>query len=305
MYNSALLTTIPPGFRLSAHIPIRAVIAALTASLMFASMGVAVRFSSEYMSNEMTVFLRNGFGLCFLLPWIYSIGFKDFGTKRLGAHITRSISGLIAMYCFFYAIAHLQLAEAVLLNYSSPLFIAIIALIWLGERPSTKLIAAIIIGFTGICLILKPGIGIFHSAALIGLLSAVFAAFAMVSIRNLSYTEPTVRIVFYFSLTATFISGVPLIWAWQTPTMHTLLLMAFAGFAATLGQLMLTLSYSLAPAAQVGPYTYSSVIFAAIFGWIFWMETPDVFTLIGALLIIIAGTITLQRRTLPRLTEPD
>ena len=272
---------------------------------MFATMGVAVRFSSGYLPNEMIVFLRNSFGLCFLLPWIYKKGFRDFATQRLIAHITRSVSGLTAMYCFFFAIAHLHLAEAVLLNYSAPLFIAIIALIWLGERPSKKLISAIIIGFIGICFILKPGAGMFQGVALIGLLSGVFAAFAMVTIRNLSVTEPTLRIVFYFSLTSTLISAVPMFWAWQTPALPAILAMAAAGLAATLGQIMLTYSYSLAPAAQVGPYTYSSVIFAACYGWIFWQEAPDNFTFFGALLVIMAGSMTLQRRSLPKLAEPD
>ena len=209
------------------------------------------------------------------------------------------------MYCFFFAIAHLHLAEAVLLNYSAPLFIAIIALIWLGERPSKKLISAIIIGFIGICFILKPGAAMFQGVALIGLFSGVFAAFAMVTIRNLSTTEPTLRIVFYFSLTSTLISAVPMFWAWQSPALPAILAMATAGLAATLGQIMLTYSYSLAPAAQVGPYTYSSVVFAACYGWIFWQEIPDNFSFFGALLVIIAGTMTLQRRTLPKLAEPD
>lgn len=290
---------------MSTHIPVRAVLFALLASLMFATMGVAVRFSSTYLPNEMIVFLRNSFGLGFLLPWIYKKGFRDFATQRLPAHITRSISGLTAMYCFFYAIAHLHLAEAVLLNYSAPLFIAIIALIWLRERPSKKLVSAIIIGFIGICFILKPGAGMFQGVALIGLLSGVFAAFAMVTIRNLSTTEPTLRIVFYFSLTSTLISAVPMFWAWQMPVLPAILAMAIAGLAATLGQIMLTYSYSLAPAAQVGPYTYSSVVFAACYGWIFWQETPDNFSFIGALLVIMAGSMTLQRRSLPKLAEPD
>ena len=290
---------------MSTLIPVRAVLFALLASLMFATMGVAVRFSSGYLPNEMIVFLRNSFGLCFLLPWIYRKGFRDFATHRLIAHIIRSVSGLTAMYCFFYAIAHLHLAEAVLLNYSAPLFIAIIALFWLGERPSKKLIYAIVVGFIGICFILKPGAGMFQGVALIGLFSGIFAAFAMVTIRNLSTTEPTLRIVFYFSLTSTLISAVPLFWAWQTPALLAVLAMAVAGLAATLGQIMLTYSYSLAPAAQVGPYTYSSVVFAACYGWIFWQETPDTFTFIGALLVIMAGSMTLQRRTLPKLAEPD
>ncbi len=286
-------------------IPIRAALSATLAALMFASMGVAVRYSSEGLSNEMTVFLRNGFGLLFLMPWLYKRGLGYFSTHRPTAHIVRALSGLAAMYCFFYAIAHLQLAEAVLLNFSSPLFIAIIALIWLGEEASVKLVFAIMIGFIGVCLILKPGADILKGAAWVGLVSAVFAALAMVTIRDLSSTEPTLRIVFYFSITATLVSAIPLFWTWHSPPWQTVLAMSFAGLSATIGQLLLTYSYSLAPAAHIGPYSYSSVIFAAIYGWIFWAEMPDSYTLTGAILIIAAGIITLHRRSMPQLTEPD
>lgn len=283
----------------------RAAFTITLAALMFASMGVAVRYASASLPGEMLVFLRNSFGLLFLLPWLYHRGFSSLKTSRLPAHITRSVTGLAAMYCFFYAIAHLPLAEAVLLNFSSPIFIAIIAMIWLGEKASRKIIMAIFIGFSGICLILKPGLGIMSSAALVGLISAVFAAMAMVSIRNLSKTEPTRRIVFYFSITATLISTIPMFWLWQTPDLKPLLAMSFAGFSATLGQLLLTHGYSLAPAARVSPYSYNTILFAAVYGWIFWSEKPDMLTLLGALLIICAGIISLLSRPTRSLTEPD
>ncbi len=283
----------------------RAALATTLAALMFASMGVAVRYASASLPSEVLVFLRNSFGLLFLLPWLYHSGFSSLKTNRLPGHLTRSVSGLAAMYCFFYAIAHLPLAEAVLLNFSSPIFIAVIAILWLGEEATRKLLLAIVIGFTGICLILKPGMGILSAAALVGLISAVFAALAMVSIRNLSKTEPIHRIVFYFSITATLISAIPMFWYWQTPHLKPLLAMIFAGLSATLGQLFLTYGYSLAPAARVSPYSYNTILFAAIYGWIFWSETPDVLTLFGALLIICAGIITLLSRPTRSLTEPD
>ena len=118
--------------------PLRGAYCAVLAALMFAFMGVAVRYSSASLPNELVVFLRNGFGLVFLLPWLLRRGTAGLATKRLPAHIVRTIAGLSAMYCFFYAIAHLHLGKAVLLNYSSPVFIAVIALIWLKEKASAQ-----------------------------------------------------------------------------------------------------------------------------------------------------------------------
>jgi drug/metabolite transporter (DMT)-like permease len=288
----------------STNLP-RAAFAVTLSALMFASMGVAVRYASDSLPSEILVFLRNIFGLLFLLPWLYQRGFISLKTNRLSAHIARSVTGLAAMYCFYYAIAHLPLAEAVLLNFSSPIFTAIIAMIWLGEKATRKIMLAIIIGFSGICLILKPGLGILSAAALVGLISAVFAAIAMVTIRNLSKTEPTYRIVFYFSVTATLISAIPMFWFWQTPDLKPLVAMVFAGLSATLGQLFLTHGYSLAPAARVSPYSYNTILFAAVYGWIFWSETPDMLTLFGAVLIVCAGIISLLSRPTRSLTEPD
>ena len=272
---------------------------------MFASMGVTIRIASTELSNEMVVFLRSTFGLVILFPWLCKKGLKNLATRRPAAHILRALSGLAAMYCFFYAIANLQIAEAVLLNYCSPLFIALIALFWLGEKVTKLIIAAIIIGFLGICLILKPGFGSFSYAAWIGLVSALFAAIAMVAIRNLASTEPTYRTVFYYSLTATIVSAIPMIWSWQIPDWNMLLIMALAGLFATLGQFLLTYSYSLVPAAQVSPFSYTTVIFAAVYGWLFWSELPDIYMYIGAVLVIIAGIMAKQSSSMPQITEPD
>lgn len=280
---------------------LRAAAYALLASLLFAGMGVAVRFASTELPNTMVVFMRNFFGLLALMPWLRTGGWQALATRRLPAHLFRAAAGLTAMYCFFYALANLHLAEAVILNYSSPLFIALFALLLLGERANHRLVLAIFIGLLGVGLIVKPGTGVLSPASIIGLGSGVFAALAMVGIRHLSATEPTRRIVFYFSLFGTVISAVPLAWSWQQPSALVLGAMALAGTGATVAQLLLTKSYSLVPAAQVGPYTYASVIFAAAFGWLLWGETPDTTSFAGAALIIMAGIMTLRSGTQVRM----
>lgn len=276
--------------------PLRGAYYAIASAIMFATMGVAVRTASGELPNEMLVFFRNSFGLLTLLPWVYRHGgLKLLPTQRFGGHLLRALAGLTAMYLFFYAIAHLKLAEAVLLNYTSPLFTAPIALIWLRERLPIATLLAVVIGFIGVGLILKPGTGVFSHAAVIGLISGFFAALAMVSIRRISATEPTIRTVFYFSSIATLVSAVPLWWCWQTPSWKMLGIMAVAGFFATKGQLLLTKSYSLAPAAQIGAFTYVSVLFAGIYGWLLWREQLDEYTVVGAVLIVTAGALALRR----------
>ena len=199
------------------------------------------------------------------------------------------------MYCFFYAIAHLQLSEAFLLAATAPLFIPVIAHLWFREPISHMLGGAIVMGFIGIILILKPGFGVFQPTAIVGVAAGAFAALAMVTIRRMSATEPAIRIVFYFTVLGTLISAVPLIWSWQVPQPKIWWLLALIGLLAAVGQFLLTKGYSLAPAAQVGPFTYMNVLFASFFGWIFWGESLDVMTWIGAALICIAGIISTRQ----------
>ncbi len=275
---------------------VRGALCSILSALLFALMSAGVKYASHYISSETVVFLRNAFGLLFLLPWIHNTSIDTLRTARFGAHLVRTLTGLTAMYCFFYAIAHLQLGEAVLLNYSSPLFIALIAMIWLKEPASRFVVMAILVGFAGVILIMKPGMGVFKPAALVGVASGVFVALAMVSIRNLSSTEPTIRIVFYFSLLSTLISAIPLLWSWQTPAPKVLLVMLGAGFIATKAQLLMTYAYRLAPAAKIGAFAYTNVVFAALFGWLFWGETFDSLSIAGACLICFSGLLTTMRR---------
>ena len=276
--------------------PVAGALAVLGASFAFALLGALVKVVSSSLTNEMVVFFRNASALIFILPWIcYSRSPGGVKTPFLRLHLVRSVAGLGAMYCFFYTIARLHLSEAFLLVATAPLFIPLIAYFWLAEPVLQKVRGAIIVGFLGIVLILKPGIGIFEPIAFIGLGAGILAALAMVSIRRMSSSEPTMRIVFYFTVLCTAISAVPLVWSWQSPGKDVWWLLLLIGLLAAVGQFLLTKGYSLAPAAQVGPFTYANVVFATFFGWLFWGEALDFSTWAGAFLICLAGVITTHR----------
>lgn len=272
----------------------RGAINMLGAGLLFAGVGACVRVLSGSLPNEMVVFFRSFLGLVALLPLVWHRGFINLQTRNFRGHLVRGIAGVAAMYCYFYAVAYLPLAEAVLLNYTTPLFVPFIAALWLRERIPPKLWVGIGIGFLGVLFILKPGQALFTPAALIGLASGVLAALAITGVRRLTHTEPVWRIVFYFSLVSTLVAAVPLPLRWQTPDASLWLLLITMGVIASLGQLLLTRAYSCAPAAQVGPFSYSTVVFAAVAGWGFWGELLDVFSLVGAVLVCIGGILTIR-----------
>lgn len=270
---------------------------AIAAAAAFAVMAACVKAAAASVSNEVVVFFRSAIGLVILLPWLLRPGGVAIRTRRLGGHLWRAGFGVCAMYAFFYAIAHLHLAEAVLLTYSTPLFIPFIAWAWLREPPPAIVFPSVAMGLGGIALIVKPDVQAFISfASVAGILSGLLAAAAWVSIRRIADTEPAVRIVFYFSALSTLVSAAPLLWAWRTPVGAAWLWLAATGVFATIGQLCLTRAYSLAAAARIGPFTYASVIFAGLIGWLFWNEQPDTMSLLGMGLVIVSCVLAGWRR---------
>jgi len=270
----------------------------VASAFFFAVMGLGVKLLSVHFGNAGVVFFRNSIALAALLPWATRRGLGELRTRRLPEHLLRSLVGLTAMYFFFYALGRMRLADAVLLNYSVPLFTPMIALAWLGERVPPGLWRALGLGFAGIVLVLKPGPGLFQPVALFAVVSALFAALAQVGVRRLTATEPVTRIVFYFSLISTVCSAPPAVWGWRTPDGDEWGLIVAMGIAATAGQMFLTRAYAHAPAAQVGPFIYASVPFAALLDGIVLGGWPDAWSVIGAVLVAGAGILTLRRSAL-------
>jgi len=260
---------------------------AVLAAAAFALMAAGVKATSTLVRSEVIVFFRSAVGLLVLLPWLLRRGGGAIRTARLGGHLWRAAFGVCAMYAFFYALGHLQLAEAILLTYSTPLFIPFIAWAWIREPPPAVIFPAVTLGLIGIVLIVRPDASLALSpASAAGVLSGVCAAAAMVSIRRIADTEPAARVVFYFSALSTLIAAVPLAWAWSAVSARALALMVGIGVLATLGQLCLTRAYALAPAARIGAFTYVAVVFGGLIGWALWGERPDAASACGMALVV-------------------
>lgn len=285
----------------------RGALHAVQAAAAFAITGACIKAAAEHTPNAVVVFVRCAVSLVVLLPWALRRGQHNVRTQRLGGHLWRAGFGVLAMYTFFYAIARLPLAEAMLLTYSTPLWVPFIAWAWIGERPPWVVLPAAVLGMLGIALIVKPTQLSFSGSAglasLVGVSSGILAGCAMVSIRRISDTEPAPRIVFYFALLATAISALPLPWHWQTPSVPDLALLIAAGLFATVGQLNLTQAYSWAPAARVGPFTYVAVPLSAVLAWWFWNEAIDAWSALGSALVIATCVMVSWRRPEPRLEE--
>jgi drug/metabolite transporter (DMT)-like permease len=273
----------------------------LAAGLLFACMGVFVKLGSPHFSSAELVFYRSVIGLA----TIYTVTRHQrlsLATRYWKIHLVRSISGFVAILLYFYAIGALPLATAVTLNYTSPLFLALLTTLWLKERAHWPLVLGILLGFAGVVLLLRPTLS--HDqffAGCLGLISGILAGIAYFNIKQLGETgEPEWRVVFYFSLLCTIGAGLwVLLSGFHSIDQKGLLILLGLGASATLAQLAMTRAYGKGKTLVSGALAYSTVVFASLFGIALWGE---VLTIIGWLAIglIAAGGILSVRAAPPR-----
>lgn len=273
-----------------ANNPARGAAMLITGELLLAVMAAMIKhLTDQGLSSESMVFFRNLFGLLFLFPILFRGGLGQLKTQRIGIHLLRAVTGVGAMFLFFYTIAHVTLAEAVLVKMTAPFFLPLIGLIWLGDKVRPQTWWAILLGFIGVVVILRPGSGAFNPVLLLALASAALMGIAKVSIRRMADSEPPRRIVFWFGVFSTLISAVPMLWNERWPDQIQLYWLLGIGLIATMAQMCMTHAYQLASPGRIGVYNYSSVIWAVTLGWLFWGETLYFSFLLGTLLIVGAG----------------
>lgn len=261
---------------------------------MLVGAGVIIRVVSEELSTPMIVFMRNLMGLILMLPFLLRAS-RAMATNNIHLHLMRAVVGISAMSCLYYSWSVLPLGQAALLKQTAPFFVPVIAFWWLGESVPARVKLALLVGFAGVALILNPQQGEINLGLLVALLGASLSALAKVTVRRMHLTEPPQRIVFYFALFGSLFSVVPAALHWVTPSTEALVWLLGLGATSTLAQLSMSRAYTLVPAAQLGPFTYSSVVLAAGVGWLLWDESVALLTVFGMLLVFAGGVLTLNR----------
>ena len=268
----------------------------LAAGFLFGCMGVFVKLGAQYFSHNELVFYRSFIGLLMIYAIIRPQGLP-LATKHWQPHLWRSVSGTIAMLLFFYCITVLPLAAAVTLNYTSPLFLTILTMLVFKERFHPPLTFAIAVGFVGVVLLLQPTLERNQFIpGLLGLVSGLLAGIAMLNVRQLGlHGEPEWRVVFYFSLIASLVSGVAMLFDTIHPvSAGSLPILVGLGGSATLAQLAMTRAYRTGKTLVVGSLSFSTVMFASLFGVILWGEALPLAGWVGMALIIASGVLSLR-----------
>jgi drug/metabolite transporter (DMT)-like permease len=258
-------------------------------------MAITIRQSARELHAFEIAFFRNLFGLLFALPLLLHTGPALLRTRRIGLYFLRCLVGLGAMLSGFWSLVHLPLAQAVALSYTTPLFVTIGAVLVLGEVVRARRWSAILVGFLGALVILRPGHAEVTLPALVALASAALAASAAISIKFLSRTEPADAIVIWMVLIMTPLSLIPALPYWIWPNAHTWAWLALTGLLGTAGHWLLTRAYQLGEVSALQPINYLQLPIVAALAWWLYGEAIDRYTVIGAT-IIIASTLYIAHR---------
>ncbi len=277
------------GTKIRSHDSYIAIVLMLGSGLFMASVAATVKFLSDDIPVFEIVFFRNFTGGLIVLAILLKRGINPLGNNRKVLAI-RGISGTLGVIMYFYAISNLVLADAVMLNRTSPFFVIILSSVFLHEKLKKLQIPALLLAFVGILFISRPRLDVSFFPAAVGLLSAVFAGTAYTTLRHLRHTDTPFVIIFYFTMVSS-LAMIPVmaLGQWETPDQQQWFILVGLGLIGLAGQHLMTTAYRFANAGEVAIYGYSSVLFAMALGIVLWEEIPSTLSFIGAGFIITAA----------------
>ncbi len=268
----------------------------ILSSLFFALMAAAVKFSGDLPTMQ-KVFFRNVVGLA-ISSYIIARAGGSFSGQNKKYLVLRAFSGLLGLAFFFWAIDNLPLANAVVLNQMSPFFVILLSAFFLREKIERLQAIALVIALIGVVFVSRPEFSFTVIPAVIALMSAFFAAAAYTVIRHLRLSDSPETIIFYFTGITT-LATIPFMLAGQFVMPDTIQLIALltVGVTATIAQFLMTHAYRYCEAGELSIYSYGITIFSILTGILIWFEIPDIFSLIGVILILLAAWLNYRAKS--------
>ncbi|PJK13697.1 EamA family transporter [Lysobacteraceae bacterium NML07-0707] len=278
----------------------------LTSTLSFGVMALSIRLASASTPTWEIAFFRNAFGLIFLLPLLFAPALRSaqplslmrqtIHTRQLPRYFFRCLIGLVGMFCMFWSLAHLPLGQAISLSYSSPIFVTLFAALMLGEEVRIRRWLAVLAGFIGVLVIVRPWSGAFSLGLLMAVAGAVMSALVAIQIKQLSRQDSANAIVFWTYVFWVPMSLIPALFDWRWPDSGEVWLwLLLTGFSGTLGQVLWTRALKIGDVSALTPISFVQLPFVSFCGWLLFGEKIDRWTLIGAAIILGATTYIAHR----------
>jgi len=244
------------------------------------------------------LFLRYVFTLVAIMPWVLRTGVgATFRTKRLGFHGMRGVVVVISTMAWYYGISVVPLAEALALNCLAAIFVTVGAVLFLGETAGVWRWSAVCVGLFGAWIILRPGLQVVSAGSMIILFSALGWGATMLFMKVLSRTEKPITIVVYLYVFSILFSSVPTIFAWVTPTPTQLALFAAIGVLSSVGHMAIAQAFKEGEASAIVPADFTRLAWAAFLGYAVFDEVPDIWTIVGAIVIFASTTLIAYRES--------
>jgi drug/metabolite transporter (DMT)-like permease len=263
----------------------------------FLAMSVAGRATMAELNVFQVLELRSVIGFFVLLPLVMmSGGFAAMRTKRPLAHIARNVVHFIGQAAWLYALTLIPLAVLISIEFTTPIWTAILAVGFLGERLSRPKVAAIMLGLIGVMIIVRPGAGSVDPGHVVVLGAAVCFGISVVLVKSLTRTDSVVRIIFWMLLIQSVLGLVPALYEWRNPPLELwpwILLIAFTGMSS---HFCMARALTYADATVISPMDFLRVPLSALIGWLLYQEQIDAFTAGGALLILLGNLLNLQKK---------
>lgn len=269
----------------------------IVAALLFSLMGVFVKEGAQHFTPVELVFWRTLLGAMMLGLPAYLCG-QRFVTPHLKVHAVRGCAGYVALLFTFYAMAHLPLATAITLNYTSPMFLALLSVLWLKERFSSRMAVSLALGFIGVVLLLGPTMaGDMWFYGVVGVASGALSGVAYMHVRELGQLdEPEWRVVFYFALLSTVFGAVLVtLTGWHALTLHNVGPLIGIGVTATFGQLAMTRAYKVGRKLVVANLSYLTVVFSSVLGAVLWGDKLPLDGYVAIMVIVCSGIVASRR----------
>lgn len=278
--------------------PLAGIAIMLAGIAAFAVMDATIKWLTADYPVPQVVALRSWFGLPILI-WLSMRegGLAGLRTRRPLVHLGRYLLVLLLSLGFFWALSMMKLVDAIAIAFAAPIIITALSAPLLREAVGLRRWLAVGVGFCGVLIMLRPGMGVFQWAALAALGSAAVYALLMVSTRAFKSTESTASLMLYPQIGISLTGMAMVYFFWVTPTPLDLALFAFAGFFGSIGVMCLTHAFRMAPAAVIAPFEYTALLWAVLLGYFVWGELPDGITLLGASIVMASGLYILYRET--------
>ncbi len=263
--------------------------------LLFIGVTGIVRHLSSDMNPMQSAFIRYAMGVVIMAPILLRLRRENFTKARYGLHGLRGLVHGCGVMLWFYAMSRIPIAEVTALGFTAPIFTTIGAALFLGEKLHARRIGAVLVGFGGALVILRPGIAIIDYGAIAQLIAAPLMAVSFLIAKRLTNTEETRVIVGFLTLIVTVVLFVPAMMVWRTPTMVELGWLFAVATCATCGHLALTQAFRAAEITVTQPVAFLQLVWATLLGFYAFGEVPDAWTWVGAAIIVISATYIAHR----------